>query len=57
MKTRQKVGIGLCGAAALGGLVWFSIKQGESGCGDGADRRKWRRWTRLVSAGDRHRVK
>jgi len=31
MKTWQKVGIGLGGAAVLGGIVWFSINQANKG--------------------------
>ncbi len=31
MKTWQKVGIGLAAAAALGGIVWFSINQANKG--------------------------
>jgi len=31
MKTWQKVGIGVCAAAVLGGIVWFSINQANKG--------------------------
>src|SRR6266702_7453124 len=31
MKTWQKVGVGLGGAAVLGGIVWFSINQANKG--------------------------
>src|ERR1700756_2285432 len=31
MKTWQKVGIGLAGAAVVGGIVWFSVNQANKG--------------------------
>ena len=31
MKTWKKIGIGVAGAAVLGGIVWFSVKQANKG--------------------------